>query len=103
MRLYFKPGACSLSSRIVLHEVGATFDADQVDTKKGLTKAGKDYHAINPKGYVPALEVSDNFVLTENLAILLFLADTHPDVGLAPSCGTKERAKLHEWLKRMNT
>ncbi|MFK0206299.1 glutathione S-transferase C-terminal domain-containing protein [Agrobacterium sp. NPDC090283] len=98
MRLYFKPGACSLSSRIVLNELGLTFDAERVDTEAGLTETGADYRAVNPKGYVPALELDDGIILTENPAILQFLADTHAEAGLAPACGTLERARLHEWL-----
>lgn len=98
MRLYFKPGACSLSSRIALIEIGQDFDASRVDTEAGLTESGDDYRAINPKGYVPALELDDGSVLTENPAILQFLADTHPEAALAPAYGTLERARLQEWL-----
>ncbi|PPJ41827.1 MULTISPECIES: glutathione transferase GstA [unclassified Pseudoxanthomonas] len=98
MRLYFKPGACSLSSRIVLTEIGLTYDASRVDTEAGLTESGADYRAVNPKGYVPALELDDGVVLSENPAILQFLADTHPESRLAPAYGTLERARLQEWL-----
>ncbi|MDJ1156692.1 glutathione transferase GstA [Chelatococcus sp. SYSU_G07232] len=98
MRLYFKPGACSMSSRIVLIELDLAFDAVKVDTDRGVTESGRDYRAINPKGYVPALELADGAVLTENPAILQFLADTHPEAGLAPAHGTLERARLQEWL-----
>ena len=98
MRLYYKPGACSLSSRIVLTEIGLACDAIRVDTETGLTESGDDYRAINPKGYVPALELENGVVLTENPAILQFLADIHPEAALAPACGTLERARLQEWL-----
>ncbi|CBS90876.1 glutathione transferase GstA [Azospirillum lipoferum] len=98
MRLYFKPGACSLSSRIALVEIGLAYDAIRVDTETGLTEAGDAYRTVNPKGYVPALELEDGSVLTENPAILQFLADTHPQASLAPACGTMERARLQEWL-----
>ncbi|SIQ30229.1 glutathione S-transferase [Rhizobium sp. RU20A] len=98
MRLYLKPGACSLSSRIVLTELGATFDAEQVDTQAGLTETDADYRRVNPKGYVPALELDDGTVLTENPAILQFLADTHPAAALAPPVAILERARLQEWL-----
>ncbi|MBB4019465.1 glutathione S-transferase [Chelatococcus caeni] len=98
MRLYFKPGACSLSSRIALTEIGLAYDALRVDTEAGLTETGADYRAVNPKGYVPALELDDGTILTENPAILQFLADTHPQAGLAPAYGTLERARLQEWL-----
>lgn len=98
MRLYFKPGACSMSSRIVLTELDLAFDAVKVDTDNGVTETGADYRSINPKGYVPALELADGAVLTENPAILQFLADARPDAGLSPGHGTFERARLQEWL-----
>ena len=94
MRLYFKPGACSLSSRIVLTELGLAHEAIKVDTETGLTETGADYRAINPRGYVPALELDDGAVITENPAILQYLADTNPKAGLAPANGTIERAYL---------
>ncbi len=98
MRLFFKPGACSLSPRIALVEIGLAFNASKVDTEAGLTDIGADYRAFNPKGYVPALELDDGTVLTENPAILQFLADAHPEAALAPANGTLERARLQEWL-----
>jgi glutathione S-transferase len=98
MRLYFKPGACSLSSRIVLTELDVPYDSVKVDTEAGVTEEGKDYRAVNPKGYVPTLEVDDNTVITENPAILQYLADRHPTAGLAPANGTLERVRLQEWL-----
>lgn len=98
MRLYFKPGACSLSSRIVLTELGLAHEAIKVDTETGLTETGADYRAINPRGYVPALELDGGAVITENPAILQYLADSNPKAGLAPANGTIERAYLQEWL-----
>ena len=98
MRLYFKPGACSLSSRITLTELGLPFEAIQVDTEAGTTAAGGDYRAINPKGYVPALEIEPGTVITENPAILQYLADRAPEAGLAPAPGTIDRVRLQEWL-----
>jgi glutathione S-transferase len=98
MRLYFKPGACSLSSRIVLTELGLAYESSKVDTATGRTEAGDDYRAINPKGYVPALGLGNGDVLTENPAILQYLADSNPHADLAPPAGTLERARLQEWL-----
>lgn len=98
MRLYYKPGACSLSSRIVLTELGASYDAVKVDTEAGLTETGADYRAVNAKGYVPALEVAPGTVITENPAILQYLADIRAEAGLAPAAGTIERVRLQEWL-----
>jgi glutathione S-transferase len=98
MRLYFKPGACSLSSRIVLTELGLAYEAIKVDTDAGLTETGADYCAINPKGYVPALELDGGAVITENPAILQYLADRDPSAQLAPPNGTLERAYLQQWL-----
>ena len=98
MLLYFKPGACSLSSRIVLTELGLPFGAVKVDTDAGTTQDGSDYRAVNPKGYVPALEISPGTVITENPAILQYLADLVPKAGLAPLAGTIERVRLQEWL-----
>ena len=98
MRLYFTPGACSLSSRIVLTELGLAHESIKVDTQAGRTEAGEDYRAINPKGYVPALDLGNGDVLTENPAILQYLADANPHANLAPPAGTLERARLQEWL-----
>ncbi len=98
MRLYFKPGACSLASHIVLREVGETFDTVQVDTAAGSTADGRDFRRINPKGYVPVLELDDGQVLTEGSAILQFIADRNPEARLAPPAGTLERARVQEHL-----
>jgi glutathione S-transferase len=98
MRLYFKPGACSLASRIILTELGLPYEAHKVDTESALTEGGVDYRKNNSRGYVPALELESGELLTENPAILQFLADTHPEPALAPAYGTLERARLQEWL-----
>lgn len=98
MKLYFKPGACPLASHIALLEVGATFELEEVDTDAGQTKSGRDYKKINPKGYVPALELDSGEVLTEGASVLQYIADQHPESGLAPKTGTVGRARLHEHL-----
>jgi glutathione S-transferase len=98
MKLYFAPGACSLSPHIVLREAGLNFELEQVDTKTKKTKSGGDFWAVNPKGYVPALQLDNGEVLTEGPAIVQYLADQKPESGLAPKPGTLERYRLQEWL-----
>lgn len=98
MKLYYSPGACSLSPHIVLRESGLPFELERVDLKTKRTAAGTDYSSINPKGYVPALRLDDNSVLTEGPAIVQYLADRVPDRKLAPPAGTMERYRLMEWL-----
>ncbi len=98
MKLYYKPGACPLASHIALYETGRPFEIEAVDTDTGRTASGEDYRAVNPKGYVPALRLDDGAVLTEGAAVLQFIADRSPEVGLAPAAGTIERARLHEAL-----
>lgn len=98
MKLYMKPGACSLASHIALREVGAAFDLDQVDTDAKTTADGSDYRNVNAKGYVPALQLDSGEVLTEGASILQYIADTNPGSDLAPAAGTVERARLQEHL-----
>ena len=98
MKLYFAPDACSLSPHIVLRELGLNFEAVKVDTKSKKTAAGGDFLAINPKGYVPVLELDNGERLTEGPAIVQYLADQKPDAKLAPANGTFERARLQEML-----
>lgn len=98
MKLYYKPGACSLASHIALHEIGAPFEIEAVDTATGRTATGADFRAINPKGYVPALQIDDTDALTEGAAILQYLADSAPDAGLSPPAGTMARARMLEHL-----
>jgi len=98
MKLYYSPGACSLASHIVLCEVGAQFDLERVDNKAKKTASGADFWQISPKGYVPVLELDDGQRLTENPAILQYIADQFPKSGLVPPCGSFERYRVQEWL-----
>jgi glutathione S-transferase len=94
MKLYFSPGACSMASHIVLFDTGLPFTTEQVDLRTRRTASGADFMQINPKGYVPALELKDGTVLTEGPAIVQFLADLAPASNLAPANGTLERYEL---------
>ena len=98
MKLYFSPGACSLSPHIVLREAGIQADLEQVDLKTKRTKSNTDFTAVNPKGQVPALVLDDGQVLTEGPAVVQYLADSKPEAKLAPANGTIERYHLQEWL-----
>jgi glutathione S-transferase len=103
LKLYYSPGACSLSPHIALRESGLQFELEQVDLKTKKTKSGEDYNKINPKGYVPALKLSDGYLLTEGPAITQWIADQKPGSHLAPANGTAERYKLQEWLTYIGT
>jgi glutathione S-transferase len=99
MKLYYSPGACSLSPHIVLLEAGLPFTMEKVDIKKTKrTETGADYTTINSKGAVPALQFDDGRVLTEGSAIVQYLADQKPGSGLAPPAGSLERYRLMELL-----
>jgi glutathione S-transferase len=103
MKLYYSPGACSLSPHIVATEAGLPVELEKVDLGKHMTAGGKDFNAINPKGYVPTLQLDDGTVLTEGPAIVQYLADQKPGSGLAPANGSVERYKLQEWLNFIGT
>ncbi len=103
MKLYYSPGACSLSPHIVLNEGGFTYDTERVDLATGTTETGADYKTINPNGYVPALRLEDGQVLTEGPTIVQYLADRVPEKRLAPPAGTMERYRLMEWLNFIST
>jgi glutathione S-transferase len=103
LKLYYAPGACSLSPHIVAEEAGIPLELEQVDLKTHKTKHGQDFYAIFPKGYVPALQLDDGTVLGEGPAIVQYLADLRPDSKLAPANGTIERYKLQEWLTFINS
>jgi glutathione S-transferase len=98
MKLYFSPGACSLSPHIVLREAGANFELEQVDNREKKTKSGQNYWTINPKGQVPVLELDNGERLTEGPIIVQYIADQKPSSGLVPPAGTMERYRVQEWL-----
>jgi glutathione S-transferase len=98
MKLYYSPGACSLSPHIVLEESGLAFEPVLASTKTHKLQDGTDYYTINPKGYVPLLELDDGTRLTEGPVIVQYIADQVPAKKLAPPAGTMERYRLQEWL-----
>ena len=98
MKLYYSPGACSLSPHIVLQETGLPYEAVLASTKTKKLQDGTDYYTINSKGYVPTLELDDGTRLTEGPAIVQYLADQVPEKKLAPAAGTMPRYRLQEWL-----
>src|ERR1043165_6303859 len=103
MKLYFSPGACSLSPHIVAQEVGIPLQLVKVDTQSKKLADGGDYWAVNPKGYVPALQLDNGELLTEGPAIVQYLADQKPDAKLAPANGSIERYRLQQWLNFIST
>lgn len=98
MKLYYSPGSCSISPHIALCEAGLAHQIEKVDTKTKKTESGADYLAVNPKGYVPALQLDNGEMLVEGVAIVQYIADLKPESGLAPRAGTMERYRLMEWL-----
>ena len=102
MKLYYSPGACSLAPHIALSEAGLAYDAVKVDLRKHVLADGTDYYAINPKGYVPLLELDDGQRLSEVAVILQYIADRKPG-SLAPVLGTMERYRVMEWLNFVAT
>lgn len=103
MKLFYKPGACSLSPHIVLREAGLDFSIESVDLATKITETGEDYLSINPKGQVPALVLDDGSLLTEGVAIVQYLADIVPDRHLIAPSGTLSRYHAIEWLNFVAT
>ncbi|MDX9706825.1 MAG: glutathione transferase GstA [Azospira sp.] len=103
MKLYYSPGTCSLSPHIVLCEAGIAHEAVKVDLKTKKTESGDDFLAINPRGYVPSLQLDDGSVLAEGPAIVQYLADLAPAARLAPPAGSFARVRLQEWLNFIST
>jgi glutathione S-transferase len=102
-KLYYSPGACSLSPHIALREAGLPFQLVMASTKTKKLADGTDFYSINPKGYVPVLEFDDGQRLTEGPAIVQWIADQAPAKALAPAAGTRERYRLMEWLNFITT
>jgi glutathione S-transferase len=103
MKLYYSPGACSLSPHIVLREAGLAFEPVLASTKTHKLQDGTDYYGINPLGYVPMLELDDGTRLREGPAIVQYIADQVPNKNLAPANGTLPRYRLQEWLTFIGT
>ena len=103
MKLYYSPGACSLSPHIVLAETGLPYDLERVELKTKRTESGRDFTTISDKGYVPVLQLDDGALLSEGPAIVQYIADRAPDSGLAPPAGTLPRYRLQEWLSFIGT
>jgi glutathione S-transferase len=103
MKLYYSPGACSLSPHIALHEAGLAFEAVPAPTKTHQLPDGTDYYTINPLGYVPLLELDNGERLREGPAIVQYIADQVPEKNLAPANGTLARYRLQEWLTFIGT
>lgn len=103
MKLYYSPGACSLSPQIVLQESGLAYEPVLASTKTHQLADGTDYYTINPLGYVPLLELDNGARLREGPAIIQYIADQVPDKKLAPANGSFERYQLQEWLNFIGT
>lgn len=103
MKLYYSPGACSLSPHIVAHEAGIALELEKVDLRSKQTESGQDFLSISPRGYVPALQLDNGEVLAEGPAIVQYLADLKPESGLAPANGSMARYRLQEWLTYIGT
>ncbi|WP_027147519.1 glutathione transferase GstA [Methylobacter marinus] len=103
MKLYYAPGACSLSPHIVLCEAELPFELIKVDLQEKKTETGEDFRTVNPNGYVPVLVLDDGRQLTEGPAIIQYIADQAPGKRLAPEAGTFERYNLQQWLNFIST
>ncbi|WP_298374871.1 glutathione transferase GstA [Azospirillum sp.] len=103
MKLYYKPGACSLSPHIVLREAGVPFDLVKVDLVTKTLADGSDFRAINPKGQVPTLALDDGTILTEGAVIVQYIADQAPGSALLPPVGSLERYRVQEWLNHIGS
>jgi glutathione S-transferase len=103
LKLYYSPGACSLSPHIALREAGLSFELERVNTQTKKTASDGDFLEISPNGYVPVLGLNDGQKLTEGPAIVQYIADQNPQAQLAPANGTPQRYRLQEWLNFIST
>ncbi|MCG2634596.1 MAG: glutathione transferase GstA [Gammaproteobacteria bacterium] len=103
MKLYYTPGACSLAPHMAIREAGLSYDLEKVDLQAKTTESGSNYLEVNPKGYVPALQLDDGEVLTEAGVLLQYIADQVPGSGLAPAAGSTERYRLMELIHFIST
>lgn len=103
MKLYYMPATCSLAPHIVANELGLDIEFVSVNNKDHTTEQGQNFYKVNPHGYIPALELDDGNVLCEGPAIVQYLADLKPEVGLAPANGTFKRYQLQEMLSFLST
>jgi glutathione S-transferase len=103
MKLYYSPGACSLAAHIVADEAGLGLQLEKVDLKSHKTENGQNYYKINPKGYVPTIQLDDGSTLTENIAVLSYLADHTGHKLFAPEAASMEHYRLQEWLGFITT
>jgi glutathione S-transferase len=103
MKLYYTPGACSLSPHIVLRETGSSFEIEKVDLKSKKTEKGADFLTVNSKGQVPALQLDNGEILTEGPAIVQYIADQKPGSGIVPAAGSMARYRVQEWLNFVST
>ena len=97
MKLYFSPGACSMSCHIALAESGLPFEVSKIDLQAGAVNT-PEYKRLSPLGVVPVLQLDDGRILLQNLAIITYVADLKPEVKLLPAFGTYERAQAFQWL-----
>ncbi|HEX3653120.1 MAG TPA: glutathione transferase GstA [Rhizomicrobium sp.] len=103
MKLYYSPGACSLAAHIVVDEADLRLQLEKVDLKSHKTENGQDYYGVNPKGYVPTIQLDDGSTLTENVAVLNYLADHTGHKLYTPEPGSMEHYRLEEWLGFITT
>ncbi|MEO6971867.1 MAG: glutathione S-transferase N-terminal domain-containing protein, partial [Rhodoferax sp.] len=103
MKLYYSPGACSLSPHIALEEAGLTYEAIAAPTKTHQLPDGTDYYTLNPLGYVPLLQLDDGTLLREGPVIVQYIADQAPARKLAPANGTLARYQMQSWLNFIGT